>query len=299
MSTAPKVLAVCVNWNGAEVLPPTLAALRADRYPNLEVLVVDNASSDGSAALAEESGAVLRLDDNRGYGAAINAAVRIGLAQTNGPDYFLVMNNDVLVVEDTVTRLVDSALRRGPGVYGPKVLRASAPAHLEAAWGRITHSHVLARFEAANALDGAHWSKTREVPLLLGSILLIDRRVFERCGLFDERFFMYHEEVDFLYRARLAGLASFFCPDARAYHVGGHSTRRDPSRKIYWIRRNTVLFLRKHRVSRARWGYFALTFAASLVFNALGFRWGRLRPLIRGVLDGTRMDLTAPAETTA
>lgn len=276
------------------MLLPTLAALRTGRYANLEVLVVDNASSDRSAeGLEDACDAVLHLDSNRGYGAAINAVVRSRLSTADRcPEYFLVLNNDILLAEDTVARLVDAALRHGPGVYGPKVLRAAAPTHLEAAWGRLTHSHVLAHFTARNALDDARWRETRQVPLLLGSALLIHRSVFERCGFFDERFFMYHEEVDFLYRVQLSGLPSFFCPCARAFHVGGHSTRKDPSQKIYWTRRNTVLFLRKHRVSWVRWSYFLVTILASIVFNAVSLRWGRLQPLIRGVVDGSQMDLT-------
>jgi GT2 family glycosyltransferase len=288
-----------VNWNGAEVLLPTLAALRASHFPALEVVVVDNDSSDGSAkGLEGACDEVLCLDSNRGYGAAINAVVRSRLSSSRCPEYFLVLNNDILLAKDTVARLVDAALRHGPGVYGPKVLRAAAPTHLEAAWGWLTHSHVLAHFAAKNALDDARWSGTRQVPLLLGSALLIHRSVFERCGFFDERFFMYHEEVDFLYRVQLSGLPSFFCPCARAFHVGGHSTRKDPSQKIYWTRRNAVLFLRKHRVSWVRWSYFLITFLASIIFNAISLRWSRLQPLIRGVVDGSQLDLTAKSGST-
>ncbi len=301
MATAPKVLAVCVNWNGAEVLQATLASLRTSRYAALKVLVVDNASADRSAEdLGDTCDEVLHLDDNRGYGGAVNAGVRRNLeGDRRAPEYFLILNNDVLVVEDTVARLVETALRHGPGIYGPKILRAAAPTRLEASWGHLTHSHVLAHFRARNALDDAHWSCPRQVPLLLGSILLVHRSVFERCGYFDERFFMYHEEVDFLHRARLVGLPCFFCPEARAYHVGGHSTRSDPSRKLYWTRRNTVLFLRKHKVSPLRWGYFATTLLASFLFNGISLRWNRLSPLFRGVVDGFRMDLSSQPESTA
>ena len=285
-----------MNWNGAGVLRPTLAALRACRYPSLEVMVVDNASSDHSeVGLEQVCDEVLLLEKNLGYGAAINAGVRTRLGVPGRcPDYFLVLNNDVLLAEDALASLVDTAGRHGPGVYGPKVLRAAAPTHLEAAWGRLTHSHVLARFEAENALDDARWKGTRQVPLLLGSVLLVHRSVFERCGLFDERYFMYHEEVDFLHRAGLCGIPCFFCPDARAFHVGGHSTRTDPSQKIYWTRRNTVLFLRKFRVSWVRWCYFSVTLLASILFNAATLRWGRLRSLLRGAVDGCRLDLAAP-----
>jgi len=290
MPNDPKVLAICVNWNGGAVLAETLDALKAGNYPNLEIVVADNASEDGSVEIARRRGVrTVRNAQNLGYGAAINKAIAdAATSPGEAPVFFLALNNDVTLAKDALSSLVETAQRRGPGVYGPMILRADRPGHLEAAWGRMTFSHVLCHFEGENQPEHIAGENVRRVQLLLGSVLLIHRDVLEKIGGFDPRFFMYHEEIDFLYRLNRAGLPAYFCPAARAVHIGGHSTRSQPLLKTYWIRKNTVLFLRKHRPGTTQWLTWAATLLPSLAFNLVRFRWRRLRSIARGVRDGFR-----------
>ncbi len=289
MPTAPRVLAVCVNWNGAGVLPRMLACLAASDYPKLRVLVVDNASSDGSADLVGPPARLLRLERNLGYAAAVNRACAPYLEPDAPwrPDYFLILNNDLEFEPELVGRLVECAGRHGPGVYGPQVRLSDAPERLEAAWGEVVWNHVLARYHGRGRPAGAApWNRERKASLLLGCALLIDREVARRVGPWDERFFMYHEEVDYLYRAGLSGFAVYYCPSARVLHRGAHGTRGQPLRKVYWLRRNTVYFLRKHGAGSAHWLRWLATLAASLAYTALRLRFGRLGAIARGVRDG-------------
>lgn len=290
MQAHPPVLAVCVNWNGREVLASTLAALRENGYPNLRVTVVDNASSDGSAEHLPADIQLIRLEENRGYGSALNAGIRPGLAPSDPrqgrPTYFLLLNNDVVLAPGSLARLVQFAQDTGPGIFGPKILQQQDPRRLEAAWGSLSWSHVLARFQGKDAPDGPRWSQPRQVELLLGSVLLVHRQVFSQVGLFDEQFFMYHEEVDLAYRAARMGFPLYYCPNAQAFHLGGHGTRDDPLRKYFWVRRNTLLFFRKHRPGPLRWSYWALTFAFSFLFNLARLRWDRAGAILRAVRQG-------------
>ena len=295
MPTDERVLAVVVNWNGREVLPQTLEALRTTLYSNLEIAVVDNGSSDDSAALAPDPVRVVSLENNRGYGAALNAVLRSDLEEREpdgqpAPDYFLLLNNDILVEPETVSRLLELARKKGPGIYGPKVLLQGSPDRLDAAWGRITWSHVLSSFRGKGARDGRRFDRVRRVQLLMGCALLVHRRVFEEVGLFDETFFMYHEEVDFLFRAGRKGYPSYYCPAARVHHRRAHSTRGNPLQRVFWIRRNTVLFLRKHKVGAWAWGCWGKTLVLSLAYNLLLFRWQRTGTIWRGVLAGMKAE---------
>ena len=298
MSTDATVLAVCVNWNGKEVLPATLASLIESDYPRLDILVVDNASSDGSLELVPSSVKTLRLPENRGYGAALNAGIRslqtllpAGEGQEPPiPDYFLILNNDLIVEDSMVGRLVQFAEAKGTGIYGPKILRYQEPDRLEAAWGEVDWSHVLARFHGKGAVDGPHWNATRDARLLLGSALLTAGEVFADVGFFDENFFMYHEEVDFLYRAGQKGYPIYHCPFARAWHLGAQGTRGRPLEKIFWTRRNAVYFLRKHRAGALKWSYFFLTLLGSLVYNLVFLRWPRAATIYRGIAAGLRLE---------
>ena len=304
MSVNATVLAVCVNWNGQEVLAETLSSLLKSNYPLLDVLVVDNDSRDGSLACIPPSVKTLRLRENRGYGAALNAAVRLVEGQQpwlegqqpeppSGslarPDYYLMLNNDMVLEESMVGELVQFALRKGKAILGPKILRYDEPHRLEAAWGRVDWSHVLASYQGKGAPDGAHWSQPRRAQLLLGSALLLPREVFEQVGLFDENFFMYHEEVDFLYRAGRKGYPIYHCPSARAWHHGQYGTRKQPLQKVFWTRRNAVYFLRKHRAGLIQWGYFYLRLVGSLLYNLALFRWERARIICQGMAAGWKI----------
>lgn len=286
-----RVLAICVNWNGQEVLADALKSLSWSQGVDLEIMVVDNASTDNSLDLVPPGVEVVLRSKNDGYGAAVNTVIGPHLAETDSnkvtrPDYYLIINNDVVFEADTVRCLVEFARRKGPGIFGPRVVSHERPDHLEMAWGELTWSHVLARFRGKGERTGSHWDRDEPVTLLMGSVLLIHRTVFERIGLFDEDFFMYHEEVDFLYRSRQAGFKAYFCNGCQVRHRGGHSTRKEPWKRIYWIRRNTVLFFRKHKGSVSQWFYFFASLKMSILFNLLTLRWRRVGVILRGVRDG-------------
>ena len=290
MADVREVLAICVNWNGREVLGDALESLLAGDLVPSRILVVDNASTDGSADCLPAPVEVIRLSQNLGYGAAINRAWEKTPDARRPADYYLIMNNDVVVARDTLTRLVEFAASAGPGIFGPRILTRPDPNRLDMAWGSLTWSHVLTRFEGKGA-PADRWTEPRRVELLQGSFLLMDARVVRDVGPFDERFFMYHEEVDFLYRAAAKGYLSYYCPSATITHEGAHSTRRAPELKVYWTRRNTVLFMRKHRAAGLAWARYFVTLGASLGYNLLSLRWRRAAVILKAVRDGFGMKL--------
>lgn len=296
MSSPQEVLAICVNWNGQEVLADALDSLSKSRGVQMKIVVVDNASTDESLDLVPPEIEVVKRDNNDGYAAAINSVVKRYYADPNTlgvtpPTYFLLLNNDVVFEPDSVQRLIEFADRKGPGIFGPRIVRYDQPDHMETAWGELTWSHVLAHYEGEAEKAGPRWDRDDPVSLLLGSVLLVHGSVFGKVGFFDETFFMYHEEVDFLYRAQLAGIHTYFCNDCQVRHRGGHGTRQTPWKKIYWTRRNTVLFLRKHRASPAKWLYYLTTLKMSLLYNILCLKWKRAAVILRGVRVGFSMGL--------
>jgi GT2 family glycosyltransferase len=300
MPRQPRVAAICVNWNGREVLPGTLDALLKSDYPPLEVLVVDNGSRDESASDLPEGVRLLSLNENRGYAAALNAGVRWLTREESGEgdaDYYFFLNNDVELAPDLVGKLVAFAEEKGPGIFGPKILTYEEPGRLDMAWGEVTWHHVLARYHGKGAPDGRRWNEVRQVQLLQGSALLVHRSVPRQIGSLDENFFMYHEEVDYLYRASLHGFPVYYCPFTEARHRGAHSTRETPLRKVEWLRRNTVYFLRKHRAGGHRWACFYLTLSGSLAYNLLRLRTARTRAIWRGVREGFAVPLNRQPES--
>jgi hypothetical protein len=291
MQTVPKVTAVCINWNGGRSLRETVDSLLASDYPNLDILVVDNASTDNSTEGLPAAAGLLKLQDNTGYGEALNRGISF-MEEKNREKparFFLALNNDIRLETDTISGLVSISLKNGPGIYGPSIVRMDDPEILEAAWGILTWSHVLTRLEGENAPAASPpWNIFRKNVLLLGSVMLIHRDIFKAGILFDPLFFMYHEEVDFIYRAQQKGFPACYCPSVRARHYIGRGTKRNPLKKIYWTRRNSIYFLRKHGAGPAKWIKCLGTMSFSFLYNLAGFRFSRARAIAGGGLDGMR-----------
>jgi GT2 family glycosyltransferase len=289
------VLAICVNWNGGEVLTETIGSLLATNHPLLDVVVVDNNSSDNSLETLPPTVQIMRLEKNLGYAGAINSVIAPILSgdaitqHKSYPDYIVVLNSDLKIPPMTIPRMIEFSEEAQAHIVGPKVLLNAEQKTLEAAWGEINWSHVLVKLvgKDANPKD-PRWNRPKQVELLLGSFLLIKFEVFQKVGLFDERFFMYHEEVDFLYRARQKGLRIYFFPKVEIVHRGAYSSRKTPLRKVYWVRRSTILFMKKHAASCKDWGIYFVTLVASILFNLTMIRIGRVQTIFKAVFNGFR-----------
>lgn len=228
------IAAAIVNYNTRDDLRACLASLQGAGAA--EIVVVDNASADGSAAMvqAEFPGATLCTNQhNSGYGSAANQAI----AHCHAP-HVLLLNSDTLVEPETLP-ILDNYLREHPhvAIAGPRLhnpdgsLQASAypfptPLYIfleESTLGRLIHHLPWLRQRYLRT-----WThdQTRPVPWLLGAALAIRRQPFLTIGGFDPAYFMYLEETDLCYRLRAAGWDIHFVPDATLIHTGGASTRQ-------------------------------------------------------------------------
>ncbi|MDP8937071.1 MAG: glycosyltransferase family 2 protein [Actinomycetota bacterium] len=251
--------AVVVNYNTRDHLVECVRSLRADGVT--EVVVVDNASADGSGRALEQSDAdavLLTMSSNLGYGTAANR----GVAVTDA-DYVMVLNPDT-VVEPGTTKVLAEALDRDPGlaVVGPRMenddgsLYPSArcfPNLVDAA------GHAFLGFVApANPytrryrmLDWDH-SGAGDVDWVSGACMLVRRTAFASAGGFDEAYFMYAEDVDLCWRLRQAGWRIGYEPGGRVVHSLGASSRQRPYRMILAHHRSLLRFASKTTTGRNR-----------------------------------------------
>ena len=248
-----RVSVVVVSYNVRSHLERCLSVLEGG--PD-EVIVVDSASTDGSASLVRERFPGVRLIDlatNDGYGAAANAG--IGAA---GGDYLLVMNADAWPVGNAVERLAEFvAAEDGVGVAGPRLLNEDSSLQrsvrgFPTLWRLATEYFFLRwlapRSRQLNSFYGAGFDHEtiHDADFLVGAALLLRRRAVEVVGGFDPGFFMFNEEVDLCYRIRKAGWRVTFFPGAEFVHVGGASTRLDWNRMYREQIRAHLLFVAKH-----------------------------------------------------
>ena len=234
---------VTVSYNSSAQLALFLASIRESDAAGVGVIVVDNRSADIEAtrAICETYAAhLIELDDNRGYGGAINAAV-----ETLPPEieFVLISNPDVLVHENSIPALVRLLeAEKSVGAIGPTVLNSDGTVYpsarrLPSLRTGIGHA-LFARVWPANPWSRAYrndaegYDKARYVGWLSGSFVLVRRAAFESIGKFDEGYFMYFEDVDMGYRMGKTGWRSLYTPSATVTHSGAHSTNTESAKMI-------------------------------------------------------------------
>ena len=229
MSRTPLVYTVVVNWNGKDVTIECLQSLLKAAYPNNHLLVVDNASTDGSAEAIRErfpEVEILRADRNLRFSGGNNLGIRHALRQ--GAELLLLMNNDTTVHPDFLTHLVSRILSTDrAGMVAPKILYAKDPSKIWFAGGEISFWTGTMRHTGIREPDSGTYDAVRDIDYATGCCVLVTRKMVEEVGLLDESYFMYGEDADWSMRTRKAGYRILFEPQARIWHkvsvaAGGH-----------------------------------------------------------------------------
>ncbi|HLZ29707.1 MAG TPA: glycosyltransferase family 2 protein [Chloroflexota bacterium] len=257
-----------LNYNTREHLRACLGSLLEEGSTSLsggpiqaEVIVVDNASSDGSADMVNDEFpwvALIRSAHNGGFANGNNQ----GLAHSRGTT-ILLLNPDTLMPAGGIARLL-AALAAHPeaGIVGPRLLRPDGSMHLACRRSFPTPSTAFYRFSGLSQLFPRSPRFGRynltfvdpgvalEVDSVCGACMLIRRAVFERLGPLDERFFMYGEDLDWCLRTREAGWTVRYEPATVVQHQHGAASRKRALRTTYYFFHAMDLFYRKHYVDR-------------------------------------------------
>ena len=229
------VAVVIVNFNGERLLPDCLAALRAQTLAPAEVLVADNGSRDGSLALLRAHHphvGVLELDRNHGFAGGANR----GVAVTRAP-WVCVLNSDATPQPDWLQRLMAAPRDAKTWALG-SVLVSAATGRIESAGDQYApqgYAYKLLRDRPLSELP----SEPYPVFAAPGAAPVFRRDVFEQLGGYEERFFLYYEDVDLAFRAVLAGYHALLVPDARVVHRLG-ATTKSLARARFYVARNSV-----------------------------------------------------------
>jgi hypothetical protein len=238
-SETPHVTIIIVNWNAKKALEACLSSIVRTRYPNLDVMVVDNGSTDSSVTMVRDSFPTVSLIENHenlGFSKANNQGIRLALA--NGADYVLLLNNDSQARdEDWLVRLVELAeADRDIGIVGPRLIYPSG--HLQVS------AYVISPLGLMGYMSRGSEERMVEVDGMMGAALLVKRAVIDRIGLFDEGYspFLY-EESDYCMRAKRARFRVIYCPYVTLVHrMGFTMARMDNRLKLYIAYRNMTRF---------------------------------------------------------
>ncbi|MEM2990371.1 MAG: glycosyltransferase family 2 protein [Halobacteria archaeon] len=285
----PLVYVVVLNWNRKDDTIECVGSLLEMDYPNFRIVVVDNGSDDGSVEALKARFPALEVlvnSENLGYAAGNNVGIRFALQQ--GAEYVLILNNDTVVDQYLLTRLIEvGETNPQAGMLAPKIYlygdkHRIASAGSKKRWfppGRIS-------IIGLGREDSMVYDREQEVEYASGCAMLVNRKVFEEVGMFDPTYFVYWEDYDFCKRVRKHGYKIIYVPTARMWHKVSTSTQGDSWVKWYHIAKSTVHFYRKNVKA---WHLALPIYSVWVIMRELVLgNWGAIRPYIAGILDSLR-----------
>jgi GT2 family glycosyltransferase len=248
MSTHPFVTISLVNWNGLSHTRECVRHCLELDYPNFEMVIVDNGSSDGSceALSAELSGnpriTVLAAGRNLGFAGGNNLVLARALQR--GSDFVWLLNNDTQVNPFTLRALVEAAQAHPRvGIFGSKILYWDRADTLWFAGGFIEKKgHRLGRHRGMDEIDRGQYDAEEEFDFITGCSLLIRAATVRDIHFMPERYFLYWEDVDWCTRARRAGWSCLYVPRSTLLHKVGTTAGRNPRLQRRYETRNRLLY---------------------------------------------------------
>lgn len=283
----PEVTVIIINWNLPEKTIECLNSLAQLEMPH-QTIVVDNGSSDKSIPRIQQAFpdiTLISLPENVGFGTACNLAVARAL-ENPACNYVLLLNNDAIIHPVALTALVQTAVTYpSVGILGPKIYYRHQSQMFWYAGARCRRGVLAAADTGRGEQDRGQFDTRREVDFVFGAAMLIRREVFARIGFFDERFFLYLEDMDFCLRARQAGFLLHFVPQAHVWHHGSASTKNNGAFRKYHYARSTVLFLKKH-ASPLHWPTVLGFWLLVLIRVVIGELWQGNMAVVRSYWSG-------------
>jgi GT2 family glycosyltransferase len=286
-----RVTTVVVNWNLRE---KTLRCLQSLKRQSIQssVILVDNGSTDGSAPFFSNqdfADELIQFSENRGFAKACNAAIRLALSNPDC-EYILLLNNDAVLQPDALDellRVADGA--HEAGILGPKIYDMDYYPRLWYAGARRRRFVLAATDTGRGEEDFGQYDRLGPVDYVFGAAMLIRRDVFLTIGLFDERFFLYLEDLDFCLRAQKAGFSILFVPQAHVLHYGSASTEGNRAMRQFYLIQSSLGFLRKHCTATSSvliLLYWLAVFIRDLTAHLINGNWHLLRASVSGLFGG-------------
>jgi len=242
MNESPLVSVIVLNYNAGELLLNCVDSLKKSKYTNLEILVVDNISSDDSQKKCKEKFPDIRLiqnEENLGYCGGNN----VGIKEVTG-EFIVILNPDTIVDPNWLNGLISAYEKFGEGLYQPKILSLNEKDIIQST-GNMLHvfGFGIARDKGNKVIEKKE--EIERIGYASGTCLFTSRKIIEKIGLLDEFLFLYHDDLDLGWRAAQIGINSYYIPDSKIFHVESYSLKWS-AKKFYWLERNRKYCLQTH-----------------------------------------------------
>jgi len=258
--TEPKVIIVIVNWNGLQDTVECIESLMKIEYPNYDVIIIDNGSSNDEAKkLKGRFGGIRVVEIKRNLGFAIANNIGIQIALRDDPEYVLLLNNDTIVDRKFLKKMIVVAESNShTGILGPKMYFYDDKNMLWYAGGKLNMYFKHTQEGLLNHDDGKY-NEIKKTDYVAGACMLIKRDVFENIGLLPREYYLGWEDIDFCIAARRKGYLCIFVPSSKIWHKASASFKRHNLnyKQVFLGFRNRVIVRHKY-LSNSRFALFIL-----------------------------------------
>ncbi len=242
MNEIPLVSIIILNFNAGKLLLNCIESLTKLTYQNIELIVVDNNSTDNSQNECKQKFPQIKLiqnQNNSGYCGGNN----VGIKEAKG-EFLVILNPDTVVEPNLIEILINKYSIHGEGLYQPKILSLEDKQILEST-GNMIHIFGFGFARDKGNLDNNEINKVTKVGYAAGTCLFSSKKIFLKLKLFDEFLFLYHDDLDLGWRAAQKGIISYIVPQAKIYHAESYSLKWS-QKKFFWLERNRRYCLMTH-----------------------------------------------------
>ena len=275
--SSPLVSIIILNYNAGNLLLNCVDSVFKSTYPNFEVLVVDNISTDNSHIVCKEKFEKIHLiknKENLGYCEGNN----VGIRNADG-EFIVILNPDTIVEPDWLNHLMSAYSKFGEGLYQPKFFSLNEKLVLQST-GNMLHIFGFGFARDKGKADDEKIKSIEKINYASGTCLFTSKIVLDKVGLLDPFLFLYHDDLDLGWRAAQIGINSFYVPQSIIYHAESYSIKWS-SKKFYWLERNRKYCLLTHyskeTYAKMRLSLFLVDVCVWLFYLSKGFLGAKIK----------------------
>ena len=275
--SSPLVSIIILNYNAGNLLLNCVDSVFKSTYPNFEVLVVDNISTDNSHIVCKEKFEKIHLiknKENLGYCEGNN----VGIRNADG-EFIVILNPDTIVEPNWLNHLMSAYSKFGEGLYQPKFFSLNEKLVLQST-GNMLHIFGFGFARDKGKADDEKIKSVEKINYASGTCLFTSKLVLDKVGLLDPFLFLYHDDLDLGWRAAQIGINSFYVPQSIIYHAESYSIKWS-SKKFYWLERNRKYCLLTHyskeTYAKMRLSLFLVDVCVWLFYLSKGFLGAKIK----------------------
>ena len=268
---------IVLNYNAGKLLLDCVESIKNSSYQNIEILIVDNISSDGSQIKCKERFPDVKLIENEknlGYCGGNN----VGINEAKG-EFIVILNPDTIVEKNWLEELFSAYDKFGDGLYQPKILSLNEEGIIQST-GNMLHVFGFGYARDKGNKITHEKEEIEKIGYASGTCLFTTKNVIKKVGLLDEFLFLYHDDLDLGWRAAQIGISSYYVPNSKIFHVESYSLKWS-AKKFYWLERNRKYCLLTHysksTYAKMRFSLFWIDLLVWVFYISKGFPGAKIK----------------------